>query len=299
MILKCYEQQVKNELSPLDELFHRVGTYRTGPELRSLFEFIKQFPRMAPYNAFLLHVQRPGSWFVAGVHEWLSLYGRRIKPGANPLVILWPFGPVRFVYELNDTEGRPFPEELMEPFKVDGKVCSEMADKLLRNLPNVGVRLNWANHGTALAGSIQRAGQRYRVPYRGKFLRMDFDMVINSNLQKEAQIVTIAHELGHLLCGHLGWVRGDDTFSSRLDVERCVAEFEAESVAWLVCERIGISNPSEKYLAGYLDNDGQVPPISLEAVLKAAGIVENMLRGAQRPLKAFLEEAGGTKVAKG
>lgn len=289
----------KNELSPLDELFHRVGTYRTGHELRSLFEFIKQFPRMAPYNAFLLHVQRPGSRFVAGVHDWLNLYGRRIRPGANPLVILWPFGPVRFVYELNDTEGRPFPEELMEPFKVEGKVCFEMSERLLQNLPLVGVRLNWANHGTDRAGCIQRAGQRYRVPHGKKFIRMDFDMVINSNLQKEAQIVTIAHELGHLLCGHLGWVKDDDSFPSRHDVDKNVAEFEAESVAWLVCERIGISNPSEKYLAGYLDKDGEVPPISLEAVLKAAGIVENMLRGAQKPLKAFLEEADGRKVVKG
>lgn len=290
---------MKNEFSPLDELFHRVGTYRKSPELRGLFEFIKQFPRMAPFNAFLLHVQKPGSRFVASADEWFNLYGRRIKAGSNPLVILWPFGPVRFVYELNDTEGRPFPEELLEPFMVEGHVCSKMADRLLRNLRNVGVRLNLANHGTDRGGSIQVARQRYRVPHGEKFLRMDFDMVINSNLQKEAQIATIAHELGHLLCGHLGWVKGDDTFSSRTHVSTSVAEFEAESVAWLVCERIGIANPSEKYLAGYLENNGEVPLISLEAVLKAAGIVENMLQGTQMPLRAFLEEADGRKVVRG
>lgn len=263
------------------------------------FEFIRQFLRMAPFSAFLLHVQRPGSRFVASADEWFNLYVRRIMQGSNPLVILWPFGPVRFVYELTNTEGRPFPEELLEPFKIEGKVCSKMADRLLRNLPNVGVRLDWANHGTDRAGSIQGARQRYRVPHQGKFLRMDFDMVINRNLQKEAQIATIAHELGHLLCGYLGWVKGDDSFSSRIDVSTSIAEFEAGSVAWLVCERIGIANPSEKYLAGYLDKDGEVPPISLEAVLKAAGIVENMLRGVQKPLKAFLEEADGKKVVRG
>lgn len=290
--------KAKNELSPLDELFHRVGTYRTGPELRALFEFIKQFPRMAPYNAFLLHVQRQGSRFVASADDWFNLYGRKIRPGANPLVILWPFGPVRFVYELNDTEGRPFPEELMEPFKVEGYVCSRMADRLLRNLANVGVRLSRADHGTDRAGSIQRARLRHRVPYGKKFIRMDFDIVINRNLQKEAQIVTIAHELGHLLCGHLGWAEGDDDFPSRRFIDKNAAEFEAESVAWLVCERIGIENPSEKYLAGYLNKDGDVPPISLEAVLKAAGIVENMLRGTQKPLKAFLEEADGKRATK-
>ena len=55
-------------------------------------------------------------------------------------------------------------------------------------------------------------------------------------------------------------------------------EFEAESVCYLVCQRLGIDNPSEKYLAGYMGKNKEVPPISLECVMAASGLVEKMGR---------------------
>ncbi len=55
-------------------------------------------------------------------------------------------------------------------------------------------------------------------------------------------------------------------------------EFEADSVSYLVCARRGIDNPSDEYLAGYLEEypGRDVPPISLECVMKAAGLIEDM-----------------------
>ena len=44
----------------LDELFLKVGLYRHSEDLRELFLFIRKFPRLAPYNAFLIHIQKPG-----------------------------------------------------------------------------------------------------------------------------------------------------------------------------------------------------------------------------------------------
>jgi hypothetical protein len=55
-------------------------------------------------------------------------------------------------------------------------------------------------------------------------------------------------------------------------------EFEAESVCYLVCERLGIDNPSDEYLAGYLGKNEHIPPISLDCVMKAAGLIERMGR---------------------
>ena len=60
-------------------------------------------------------------------------------------------------------------------------------------------------------------------------------------------------------------------------------EFEAESVAYLVCARIGIDNPSEEYLAGYFKNNEEVPNISVDAVMKAAGLIEQMGRERMKP----------------
>ena len=53
-------------------------------------------------------------------------------------------------------------------------------------------------------------------------------------------------------------------------------EFEAEAVCYLVCDRLGIENPSAEYLNGYLDENREVPPISLERVFVAANLVEQM-----------------------
>lgn len=49
----------------LDELFYQVGTYNDSADYNSLLDFVKKFPQIAPYNALLLHIQKPGSQYVA------------------------------------------------------------------------------------------------------------------------------------------------------------------------------------------------------------------------------------------
>ena len=56
-------------------------------------------------------------------------------------------------------------------------------------------------------------------------------------------------------------------------------QFEAESVAFLVCNRLGIENPSPEYLSGYVKDHKNTPPISLDCVLKSAGLIEQMGQG--------------------
>ena len=53
-------------------------------------------------------------------------------------------------------------------------------------------------------------------------------------------------------------------------------EFEAETVAWLVCKRRGIKNPSEAYLSTYAP-DGIIPVCSTEMIMKAVTKIEALL----------------------
>ena len=41
---------------------------------------------------------------------------------------------------------------------------------------------------------------------------------------------------------------------------------------------LGINNPSDQYLSGYLPANNELPLISIEHVLKSAGLVESMLK---------------------
>ena len=45
-----------------------------------------------------------------------------------------------------------------------------------------------------------------------------------------------------------------------------------------VCARLGLKSPSESYLFRYLKDNEQVPNISLECVMKTAGIIESRER---------------------
>ncbi|MBK7442542.1 MAG: hypothetical protein IPI65_13570 [Bacteroidetes bacterium] len=48
---------------------------------------------------------------VLSAEKWKK-YRRTIKKNARPLLILMPFGPVEFVYDITDTEGDEIPEYL-------------------------------------------------------------------------------------------------------------------------------------------------------------------------------------------
>lgn len=124
------------------------------------------------------------------------------------------------------------------------------------------MRYHESDHGSASAGLIRKCPDG------------SFDMIVNQHLSPEQKFATIAHELGHLYCGHLG---PEDArwWPCRTGLPHIVEEFEAESVAWLVCKRAGIRPCSDKYL-GHLSMFDEMPAINLELVLIAAGLIESM-----------------------
>lgn len=282
------------DLKGLDELYREAGKYRNSRELKELFEFIKNFPRIAPYNAFLLHVQRPGCAYVASAEEWRTKFGRRIKSSALPLVILRAFGPVSFVFDVGDTEGDGYiPARLLRPFHSETPLDPETVNAFVRNLLPLGIGYAEVRYGSAMAGNIRVLEEPKTVtlpgrdPGREKRVRVFFEIRVNEALLPQNKFTTIVHELGHLACGHLGC---SDTgwWPDRKYVPETTEEFEAESVAWLVCRRLGIDPHSEKYLSAYFTEGGELPYLSLETILKAVGKIEHTLPKALREGEAGL-----------
>lgn len=54
-------------------------------------------------------------------------------------------------------------------------------------------------------------------------------------------------------------------------------ELEAESVAYLVCARNGVTSKSETYLANYVTENTTVDHIDIYQVMRAAGQIEALL----------------------
>ena len=140
-------------------------------------------------------------------------------------------------------------------------------------------------HGSQQAGSIEHARTRenLNVPvassphtnYESVALR--YELLLNSELAADARYATLVHELAHLYCGHLG-TPNSKWWPDRSGLELAVREFEAESVCYLVCGRLGIYSPSEEYLAAYVRDYEETPPITLDCVWKAAWLIEQMGR---------------------
>ena len=272
-----YDDREEKNKSELDKLFAEVKAYKETRNYGEMLNFIGRFRDIAPFNLMLVQIQKPGSRYIATAEDWRIRFDRRPKPGARPLVIMHPFGPVRFVYELSDTEGKDFPQKLLNPFraKADKKEISErQLEKFIRNnLYLNGFAVRPENYGTNLAGRVQTLN--ILGTHNEKRFRLPFAITINQNHDPVTRFATIYHELGHVYCGHL-YNPNVKYLPKCYNLPGQIEEFEAESVCWLLCERHGIENPSAEYLSSYLDKNAEIPDISIDTVLKAVKAIENL-----------------------
>ena len=286
-----------NAVPELDKLFEDVESYRSSTNYKDLLHFIRRFRKIAPYNAMLIHIQKPGSVYVASTSDWWYQFRRKPKQGAHPLVILRPFGPVAFVYELSDTEGEPFPKELEKPFEAIGNVTMETLNYFIQSAYLDGIRIAQQDYGNNLAGFVEiidAVGEYKNKKDEIISFIQPFGVTINENLNNAAKLATLYHELGHIYCGHIyvpnlpyssRRIPNISYLPQRYGLSREVREFEAESVCWLLCERQGINNPSAEYLSSYLNAKDTIPHISIDTVLKAVGTIEQIINRSRPPRK--------------
>jgi hypothetical protein len=144
----------------IDELVADALLYRTSAAFHEMITFVGKFGQYSPFNALLLHNQRPGTQFVAPASRWRVQYGRRIKPGSRPLIILQPRGPVMFVFDVSDTEAlagaRPLPADVERPFDASVQLSESIWTRTVDNIKRDGIRVTMAPHGAHLAGNVTR-----------------------------------------------------------------------------------------------------------------------------------------------
>jgi len=195
-----------------------------------------------------------------------------------------------FVFDVAQTEpgehARPLPREVDHPFRVGaGSIGSEL-NRTIENAKRDGIRTVPRAEGSQSAGAIGRAASgktllfqvRQRPEPKHVEVPLRYDLFFNMNLSGESRYATLTHELAHLYCGHLG-TPNPRWWPDRRGLPPETREFEAESVSYLLCERLGLDSPSEEYLSGYRGTHGEIPPISFDCVMRVAGLVEQMGRG--------------------
>ena len=272
----------------IDELQFLVKSYRDSNEFKKMLDFIGRFPYLAPYNAMLAQMQKPGATFVLTGKKWAE-YGRQPKLNGQKLIVLKPFGPVQCVFDFEDTEPIPNATKVIEKAdlikkyteglqQAQGDLDNKTMNTLVSNLPVYGIYLDDNFMASNTYGG-------YIMPYHDQKLKVKIDkdyymevpscfvISINKKQTNAVKFHTLCHELGHLFCNHQCY---DKRKKRKLTLKE--KEFEAETVAWLMCKRHGISNPSEEYLASYAP-EGEIPICSTELIMRAVTEIEKMMEG--------------------
>ena len=256
--------------SMLDQLLEDSRLYRKGADYQNLLDFVVRLRNFAPFNALLLQIQKPGLHHAASARDWRETFGRTIKDGARPLLILWPFGPVALVYDLIDTDGDELPNGIAA-FAATGVIDSVALERFAQLIAKKKIAWNKVDTGDCKAGSIELLKRPEKASEASRY-RMN----INPNHDANVQFATLTHELAHLFLGHLG---RDSSLSipDRPPQTLQQRELEAESTAYIVCARNGVANQSESYLANYVKQDTTTEQLDMYQIMRAAGQVETLL----------------------
>lgn len=259
------------ETTLLAALLERSRIYRTGSEYRQLLDFICRMRHMAPFNAALLHIQKPGLNFAATAEDWKARFGREVRVGVRPLLIMWPFSPVALVYDVADTEGPALPVDVAEPFRAQGPIKAQQLANMVQALSRMKIACHDVDAASGMAGSVRLESGHISLP-DGK-RRRTYTIKLNAHHDPNVRFATLAHELGHLFLGHLG---ADEHLGikDRRGFSHPQRELEAEMVSYLVCRRQGVLSVSEAYLAAFTASEAEVRNLDIHCVTTAAGRVE-------------------------
>lgn len=278
-----------------DELRALMGLALTAPTPDAIMSFARFADRMkgfGPFNVQMIYAQRPGAGRVATRREWAS-QGRTVRPGAIPIIVLRPMGPIGYVFEELDTDPPVERDPMSDVFAASGTFVPDRLKDMIAALAkptsrHLSVKVQLRPTGANLAGWIAgRPLAQEAIPLVKKDdKRSTWHVSINERLTPAEQFVTLLHELGHLFCGHLGPFTDNnlsvDEFGwpDRSDLPHAAKEIEAELVAWWLANREGLTTGSPHYLRPYLERAGAaVAEVDLERVTRAVARIRGYLGG--------------------
>jgi hypothetical protein len=227
----------KSEL--LDQLAQGVLELTSSGSWTRWLRLSHRFHKYSFQNQVLILKQRPDATWVAGYRTWLSL-GRQVRQGERAIRILAPC-----LAQEGSRDGQELPSPVLLGFRV-ARVF-DLSQTSGEKLPEAVKTLS----GSGSAGDLARLAQRalslgFQVQFTSLWGSRNGDcshtlsrIRVRSDLPAAHQIKTLAHELAHAL------LHGPDFQGSRAQ-----AELEAESVAYLVCQELGVD--SSEYSFGYV-----------------------------------------------
>lgn len=229
-----------------DRFLNAVSCFRTSDAWQQWLHTRRHLRRYSLRNQLLIRSQRPNATRVMGYRKWTT-FGRAVNRGAKAIWIWGPasvktrnvddageptrrtiFVPVP-VFDIADTHPieHPNPRPLEPPFlPVTGDTTRALLawDALVQHAHTIGYTVTLADCGDS-DGYCDYSTR---------------NLVIEQDLDATRRVATLIHELAHA--------------HDPNPTNRHIAEFTAETVAYTVCEYIGIDNANAiPYVTGWTE----------------------------------------------
>ena len=250
-----------------ERLVAAIESLTSGEDWQRMLDLARRFHAYSSNNVFLILAQRPDATRVAGYKTWGTL-GRQVCRGERGIAILAPCVYRARPVDESDERDRPALARVLRGFRVvhvfdvaqtEGERLPDVAPTLLEDDAPVALWHQLAGQLEAAGFSLVRSDCR---PANGTTDYLTRTVVVRDDLAAAQATKTLAHELAHTML-HDGSEQGTC---------RGVVETEAESVAYLVCQSVGITTDSYSfpYIARWSDGDLGVVRATAERVISSA-----------------------------
>lgn len=263
-----------------EELAAGVAELANDANWQRHLDVMSQFHRYSFQNQVLISIQRPNATRVAGFKVWKGL-GRSVMKGEKGIAILAPRvinrrnketgeteldangKPIRAVvgftsatvFDVSQTDGEPLPEVYLE---LSEDPPAGYIDDLEKAIAANGFEVVYEKTGSAALGFTSPQTKR---------------VVIDPDLSPGTRATTLAHELGHIECGHLERM---DEYHTGHGGCRGEMEVQAESFSYVLSQLNGMKSnlkPASEYVASWQQTDA-------DALRKVGDTLQKAVKGA-------------------
>ena len=277
---KSSAEQIKTITAQLEQ---GVKDIFSSQKYREYLDVMSRFYNYSLNNCLLIAMQRPGATRVAGYQTWKNV-NRQVRRGEKAIKIIMPC-PYKKMKEVTETdnEGKTVRDASGDPVTVlkelnlmSFRVGSvfDVSQTEGDPLPEIASRLSGDVDGfDRILNALQdispvpvRFGETGRA--NGYFSEKKNEIVIKKRMSQEQTIKSCVHEVAHSLLH----AKGAEAENS----DKRTREVQAESVAFVVCRRLGFE--SDQYSFGYIagwssGKETKELQASLELIQKTAATI--------------------------
>jgi len=209
--------------------------------------FCAKFHNYSHSNIMLILLQRPNATRVAGFNTWRNTFGRTVNKGEKGITILAPM-PYKVEHEKSDGE-----RTTETKLRFQAVYVFDVSQTSGRELPRPIDELGASVAGYVGTLNVLREISPFPVEIReieggakGYCNFTNQTIYVRSGMSEAQTVKTLIHEIAHAGLHDRRSRDGQDKSA----VDRRTAEVEAESIAFVVCNYLGID--SSDYTFGYI-----------------------------------------------